>query len=90
VKTIESDCDMGLPDEELDDVLLYDAFHGLDDQKAVLSEVYRVLKPESVLSFSDVHLEENDIVSSVTSFSLFKLKSKNQQTYTFIKTQKAN
>jgi DNA-binding PadR family transcriptional regulator len=34
VKTIESDCDTGLPDEELDVVLLYDAFHGFDDQKA--------------------------------------------------------
>jgi ubiquinone/menaquinone biosynthesis C-methylase UbiE len=90
VKTIESDCDTGLPDEEVDVVLLYDAFHGLDDQKAVLSEVYRVLKPASVLSFSDVHLEENDVVSSVTSYSLFKLKSKNQRTYTFIKTEKTN
>ena len=89
VKTIESDCDTGLPDEELDVVLLYDAFHGLD-QKAVLSEVHRVLKPVGVLSFSDIHLEENEIVSSATNFGLFKLKNKNQMTYTFIKTEKAN
>ena len=88
VKTIESDCDTELPDEELDVVLLYDAFHGLDDKKAVLSEVNRVLKPEGALSFSDIHLEEKEIVSSVTSFSLFKLKSKNQKTYTFIKKEK--
>lgn len=77
VKTIESDCDTGLPDEELDVVLLYDAFHGFDDQKAVLSELHRVLKPAGVLSFSDIHLEEKDIVSSVTNSNLFKLKSKN-------------
>jgi ubiquinone/menaquinone biosynthesis C-methylase UbiE len=90
VKTIKSDCDTGLPDEELDVVMLFDAFHGFDDPKAVLSEVYRVLKPEGVLSFSDVHLEENDIISRVTSFSLFNLKSKNQLTYTFVKKEKAN
>jgi ubiquinone/menaquinone biosynthesis C-methylase UbiE len=90
VKTIESDCDTGLPNEELDVVLLYDAFHGFDDQKAVLSEVHRVLKPKGVLSFSDIHLNEKDIVKRVTSYSLFKLKSKNQRTYIFIKTEKAN
>jgi ubiquinone/menaquinone biosynthesis C-methylase UbiE len=86
VKTIESDCDTGLPDKELDVVLLYDAFHGLDDQKAVLSEVHRVLKPEGVLSFSDIHLDEKDIVKRVANYSLFMLKSKNQLTYTFVKT----
>jgi ubiquinone/menaquinone biosynthesis C-methylase UbiE len=85
VKTIESDCDTGLPNEELDVVLLYDAFHGFDDQNAVLSELHRMLKPNGVLSFSDIHLEKKDIVSSVTSCNLFKLKSKNQLTYTFAK-----
>lgn len=89
VKAIESDCDTGLPDEELDVVLLYDAFHGFADQKAVLSELYRVLKPVGVLSFSDIHLEEKDIVSSVTGCNLFKLKSKNRLTYTFTKIEKA-
>ena len=88
VKTIESNCDTGLPDEELDVVLLYDAFHGLVDQKVVLSELHRVLKPEGVLSFSDSHLEEKDIVSSITRYGLFKLKNKNRLTYTFIKIEK--
>jgi ubiquinone/menaquinone biosynthesis C-methylase UbiE len=90
VKTIESNCDTGLPDKELDVVLLYDAFHGFNNQKAVLSELYRVLKPAGVLSFSDIHLEEKDIISSVTRCNLFKQKSKNRLTYTFIKTEKAN
>jgi len=88
VKTIESDCNTGLPDEELDVVMLYDAFHGLVDQKAILSELNRVLKPKGALSFSDIHMEENDIVSSVTCYGLFKLKSKNLLTYTFIKIEK--
>jgi ubiquinone/menaquinone biosynthesis C-methylase UbiE len=90
VKTIESDCDTGLPDEELDVVLLYDAFHSLHDQKAILSELHRVLKPKGILSFSDIHLDEKDIVKRVTNFSLFELKNKNQLTYTFVKTEKAN
>jgi len=85
VKSIESDCSTGLLDEELDAVLLYDAFHGFDDQKAILSELHRVLKPAGVLSFSDIHMEEKDIVSCLTSDNLFKLKSKNQLTYTFVK-----
>jgi ubiquinone/menaquinone biosynthesis C-methylase UbiE len=89
VKTIESNCDTGLPNEKLDVVLLYDAFHGFDNQKAVLSELNRVLKPAGVLSFSDIHLEEKDIISSVTRCNLFKLKSKNQLTYTLVKTEKA-
>lgn len=85
VKTIQSDCDTGLPSEELDAVLLYDVFHDLADQNAVLSELHRVLKPEGVLSFSDHHLKENEIVSSVTSSGLFRLLRKNQRTYTFLR-----
>ncbi len=88
VKTIESDCDTGLPDEELDVAFLYDAFHGFDDPNAILSEVHRVLKPTGILSFSDIHIEDNEIISSVTRRRLFKLKSKNQLTYTFMKTVK--
>jgi len=90
VKTVQSDCDTGLVDEELDVVLLYDVFHDLADQNAVLSELNRVLKPNGVLSFSDHHLNENEIVSAVTSSGLFRLLRKNQRTYTFSKTKKEN
>ncbi len=86
VKTIQSDCETGLPDEETDVVLLYDVFHDLEDQNSVLSELHRVLKPNGTLSFSDHHLKENEIISSVTNSGLFRLLRKNQQTYTFVKT----
>ena len=90
VKTIESDCDSGLPGEELDVVLLYDVFHDLTDQNAVLSELHRVLKPNGTLSFSDHHLKENEIVTSITGSGLFALSRKNQRTYSFIKTLKVS
>ena len=45
VETILSDCQTGLPDNALDAVLLYDAFHHLSAPEAVLKELHRVLKP---------------------------------------------
>jgi ubiquinone/menaquinone biosynthesis C-methylase UbiE len=85
VATIQSDCDTGLPDEELDVVLLYDVFHGIADQNAVLNELHRVLKPNGVLFFNDHHLKENEIIYKVTATGLFKLQKKNKHTYAFSK-----
>ncbi|MCW4044147.1 MAG: class I SAM-dependent methyltransferase [Candidatus Bathyarchaeota archaeon] len=85
VITIQSDCGTGLHDEELDVALLYDVFHDIADQNAVLNELQRVLKPNGVLSFSDHHLKENEIISKVTSTGLFKLQKINKYTYTFSK-----
>lgn len=85
VQTILSDCATGLPDEELDVALVYDVFHDLEDQKAVLTELHRVLKPNGVISFSDHHMNESDIVTEITGTGLFKLPKKNKHTYTFSK-----
>ena len=85
VETILSDCATGLPDQELDAVLLYDTFHDLEDQNAVLTELHRVLKPNGLLSFSDHHMEENDIISKVTDAGLFKFQKKTKYTYSFTK-----
>jgi ubiquinone/menaquinone biosynthesis C-methylase UbiE len=85
VKTILSDCDSGLPPASIDVVLLYDILHDLDDHDKVLVELHRVLQPEGVLSVSDHHLEVDDIVSRVTKSGLFKLKSKGEKTFSFLK-----
>ncbi len=85
VETILSDCKTGLPDNSLDVVLLYDTLHALSDPNCVLEELYRVLKPNGVLSLSDHHLKEAEIVSKVTSKGLFKLSTKERKTYTFLK-----
>jgi len=85
VETILSDCQTGLPDNSLDAVLLYDAFHHLSDPNGVLKELHRVLKPDGILSLSDHHMKENEIESQVTNSGLFSLSRKGQRTYTFLK-----
>jgi len=88
VETILSDCPTGLPGQSLDAVLLYDVFHDLEDQPAVLNEIHRVLKQNGVLSFSDHHLKEQAILLSVTNGELFKLLRRQEHTYTFGKNKK--
>ncbi|WXG41935.1 MAG: class I SAM-dependent methyltransferase [Candidatus Freyarchaeum deiterrae] len=85
VETILSDRKTGLPNNSLDVILLYDAFHGLSDQNGVLKELHRVLTPRGILSFSDHHMKENEIVSKITKNELFKLSKKGEKTYSFQK-----
>ena len=85
VETILSDCQTGSPDNSLDVVLLYDAFHHLSDPDVVLKELHRVLKPDGILSFGDHHLKEKEIVAEAINDRLFKLLRKGERTYTFLK-----
>jgi ubiquinone/menaquinone biosynthesis C-methylase UbiE len=85
VKTIQSDCKTDLDDNSIDVVLLYDTFHDVDDPEGVLQELHRVLKSDGLLSFSDHHLKEDEIVSEVMKGSLFKLSKKGKKTYSFLK-----
>jgi ubiquinone/menaquinone biosynthesis C-methylase UbiE len=83
VETIHSDCRTGLPNECLDVVLLYDVFHVLDKPRAVLAELYRVLKARGTVSFSDHHMQHEDIVAGMTDGGLFVLVDRGERTYTF-------
>ena len=85
VETIRSDCATGLEDKSVDVILLYDTFHTLSDRKAVLEELYRVLKDDGILSFSDHHMKENEIISGITSGGVFRLLRKGKKTYSFVK-----
>jgi len=85
VETICSDCKTGLPDNSVDVVLLYDTFHDLSDPNGVLEELHRVLKPNRIMSFSDHHMKENEIVSKVTNKGLFRLSRKGKRAYSFSK-----
>ena len=85
VKTIQSDCQTGLPEQSLDVVLLYDTYHALNNPDEVLREINRVLKPEGILSFSDHHMADRAIREKITKDNLFKLLKKNNKTYTFSK-----
>jgi len=85
IETILSDCRTGLPDNSLDMVLLYDVFHDLEEPDRVLEELHRVLKPDGVLSFSDHHLKENEIVTGLTGSGLFRLSGRGKKTYSFMR-----
>lgn len=87
VETILSNCSTGLPDNSMNIVLLYDTFHGLADQNMVLEELHRVLKPNGILSFSDHHIEENEILPKITNNGLFRLLRKREHTYSFVKNE---
>ena len=85
VKTIQSAGETGLPDQSLDAALLYDVFHDLDQPGTVLKELHRVLKPGRLISFSDHHLREQEIVSGVAKEGLFRFDKKGRKTYSFQK-----
>ena len=85
VATIRTDCATGLPNESIDRALLYDILHGLDRPADVLAELQRVLKRDGVLSVSDHHLSEAEILDRVTRAGSFKLSSKGAKTYSFTK-----
>lgn len=85
VWTIESDGRTGLPDQSLDAVLLYDVLHEFERPPEILRELHRVLKPTGLLSVSDDHLNENEIVSALTAGGLFRLVRKGLRTYSFIR-----
>jgi ubiquinone/menaquinone biosynthesis C-methylase UbiE len=85
VETILSACKTGLPDNSIDVVLLYDILHELSEPSKVLKELRRILKPEGIISISDHHLKEDEIVPQVTKGGLFRLYQKGKKTYSFLK-----
>jgi len=85
VETICSDCKTGLPDKSIDVALLYDTLHGLSEPNEVLAELHRVLKPNGILSFSDHHMKESEIISKMTDKGLFRLSRKGERLYNFSK-----
>lgn len=89
IKTICSDCSTGLQNQEIDTVLLYYIFHMLGDKQKVLLEIYRVLKDDGTLSFSDHHMKEKDILSAMKESKLFDLYKRNSKTYSFVKKPQA-
>jgi ubiquinone/menaquinone biosynthesis C-methylase UbiE len=85
VLTILSNCQTGLPSNSVDVVLLYDILHDLDDPNGVLAELHRVLRPKGILSVTDHHMKQDEIISRVTSRGLFKLSAKGKRTYSFLR-----
>ncbi|MDY6930373.1 MAG: class I SAM-dependent methyltransferase [Halobacteriota archaeon] len=85
IETIRSDCETGLDENSIDVILLYDVFHHLMRRYDVKKELYRVLKPDGILSFSDHHMDEEEIISKMTDDGFFRLSKKGEKTYSFMK-----
>jgi len=85
VETIQTDCDTGLDAGSVDLVLLYDTYHDLNQPECVLAELYRVLRHDGMLSFSDHHMQHDEILSAVTVSGLFRLSHRGEKTYRFQK-----
>jgi len=87
VETIHSDCKTGLPSGSVDIILLYDIFHDLSHPNEILKELHRVLKPHGILSVSDHHLEEPELMTGITNNGLFTMANKGSKTYSFTRTK---
>lgn len=64
VWTIRTDRDIGLPDESVDVVLLYDTLHLVADKQALLRELHRVLKPGGFVSADHQHTDRGEFVAT--------------------------
>jgi ubiquinone/menaquinone biosynthesis C-methylase UbiE len=60
----------------------------LSDPNRVLEELYRILKTGGILSFSDHHMKENEILSAVINGGLFEFFTEDGEIYNFIKEDK--
>jgi len=87
IETICSDRDTGLEHNSVDVILFNDILHLLGDPDGVLKELHRVLKPRGILSCTDHHLKENEMISAITGGGLFRLSKRGTRTYSFSKEQ---
>lgn len=85
IETILSGCKTNLSDNSIDAVILFDVYHELDDKVKVLEELYRVLKPDGILSVSDHHLTRENLISSLKGSGLFKLSKEKNKIFIFNK-----
>ncbi|MFN2165181.1 MAG: class I SAM-dependent methyltransferase [Anaerolineae bacterium] len=83
LQTICSDRDTGLLDGSLDLVLLYDVLHAVPDKRGLLTELHRVLKTSGRLLVKPDHLDELDFVPFMAETGLFRLASRQGETFAF-------
>jgi len=53
--------DTGLSDECVDAVLLHDVIHLIDERAALFGEMYRVLKPDGLVSMYPMHVDNDEV-----------------------------
>ena len=67
-----STCSVNLPDGSADVILLYDVLQEIADKPALMSELYRLLKPAGILSVFPMHLGTDKLLDLVRSTALFQ------------------
>jgi len=83
IETIKTCCETGLKKNSIDIVIMYDVIHMLKEPENILTEMQRVLKKEGILSVTNPHLREKDIITKIEENSKFKLAEKGKKTYSF-------
>ena len=74
IETILSDEDTGLPNENIDVILLYGVLPEVEDRKSLLKEVHRVLKPGGCLSTRYCfRMKKGRVVGIIEGTNLFSL-----------------
>jgi ubiquinone/menaquinone biosynthesis C-methylase UbiE len=58
---VASDIDVGLQDECVDAVLLYDVLHLIEERASLFDQVYRVLKPDGLVSVYPMHVDNGNV-----------------------------
>ncbi len=66
----------GLDDEIIDVVLLYDVFHDIRDKQGLLKELYRVLRPDGILSVFPMHVGTAVTLDIMNEYGLFSLSNR--------------
>jgi ubiquinone/menaquinone biosynthesis C-methylase UbiE len=85
IEFILTDCAIGIQNESIDSIIFYDILHMIKDPVRNLQEFHRILKKEGILTMSNHHMKEKDILQTMTAGDLFKLKFKSGKIYNFEK-----
>lgn len=68
--------DTGLDNETVDVILLYDVFHDIKDKQGLLQELYRVLRPDGLLSVFPMHVGTAKCMDIMNEYNLFSLSGR--------------
>jgi ubiquinone/menaquinone biosynthesis C-methylase UbiE len=87
IQTISGSAFTELGDDSIDIILLYDVLHAIAESLPLMQEMRRVLKSDGVLSVSDHHLHEEELIGSITAGNFFRLANRGSWSYVFKPTE---
>lgn len=85
IETIQTNCATGLTSKSIDIVLMYDVIHMFKEPKEIFVEIHRIMKPIGILSVSNPHMRERDIITKIVENGDFKLVKQGEKTFSFQK-----